>query len=424
MHWDSNLKEKEMGKTLKPWLLILATLTFTAACAQFPKARGDLLEVSGTIEAVEISVASEIGGKVIEVAVEEGDEIQKGDLLIRLDDSEAKQKVAEAEAVLKEARARLEKVQRGATSEELNLAEAAFQQAIARRDAARRAWEDASAALKSLQELEIEIEKAKAELIATEGEIRKAEVQLRIAQIMRDRYQGDGSAQGKALYTSYSYQVEAAKAALEAAKAKRLAVEIKLKDLEDKKSNPYPYLLRALQAEGEYKQAEAYLLSAQAELEKARAGARPEEIELARAAVKQAEAALEIARYFLTKHTVYAPASGFVSECAIKPGENLLPGKPFLTIASLDEVELTIYIPLAKLGLVQLGQEIEAKVDSFPGEVFKGKIVYISPEAEFTPRSVQTKEERITQVFRVQVKLFNPDHKLKPGMYAEAIIRK
>ncbi|MCS7286145.1 MAG: efflux RND transporter periplasmic adaptor subunit [Anaerolineae bacterium] len=413
-----------MGRALKSWLLILAALTFTAACAQFPKARGDLLEASGTIEATEISVASEIGGKVVEVAVEEGDEIRKGNLLIRLDDSEARQKVAEAEAVLKEARAHLEKVQRGATTEELDLAEAALQQAIARRDAARRAWEDASAALKSLQELEVEIEKTKAELITAEGEIRKAEVQLRMAQIMRDRYQGDGSAQGKVLYTSYSYQVEAAKAALEAAKAKKLAVEIELKDLEDKKSNPYPYLLKALQAEGEYRQAEAHLLSAQAELEKARAGARPEEIELAHAAVKQAEAALEIARYFLTKHTIHAPASGFVSECAVKPGENLLPGKPFITIASLDEVELTLYIPLAKLGLMQLGQEVEVRVDSFPGEVFKGQIVYISPEAEFTPRSVQTKEERITQVFRVQVKLPNPDHKLKPGMYAEAIIRR
>ncbi len=412
-----------MGKAGRIFTLMIV-MAFIAGCTRLSGATSNLIEASGTIEATEVTVASEIGGKVVEVIVKEGEEIQKGALLIRLDVSEARQKAAEAEAALKEAMAQLRKAQMGATPEELNLAEAALSQAIARRDGARTAWDDALASLKSLQELELEIEKARAELIAAEGEIRKAEVQLRIAQIMRDRYQGDGSAQGKALYESYSYQVEAAKAALEAAKAKKEAAEIHLKDLEEKRANPYPYLLKVYQAEGEYRQAEANLLAAQAELDKARAGARPEEIMLASAAVEQAEAALEIARYLLAKHAIYAPASGYISECAVKPGENILPGRPLVTIVSLDEVWLTLYIPLAQLGFVQLGQEVEVRVDSFPGEIFKGEIVYISPEAEFTPRSVQTKEERVTQVFRVQVKLPNPDHKLKPGMYADAVIRR
>ncbi len=413
-----------MGETLKRLVLLLAVLAMAAGCGRPSAERPAVIEASGTIEATEITVASEVGGKVLEVAVEEGEEVREGELLIRLDDSEAKQKVAEAEAALEQARAQLRKAQKGATPEELKLAEAALSQALARRDAARQSWEDALAALKSLQDLELEIEKARAELIAAEGEIRKAEVQLRIAQIMRDRYQGDGSAQGKTLYTSYSYQAEAAKAALEAAKARKEAAEIYLKDLEDKKAKPYLYLLKAYQAEGEYRQAEASLQAAQAELDKARAGARPEEIELARAAVEQAEAALEIARYYFARHAIYAPASGFVSECAIKPGENIQPGRPLVTIASLDEVELTLYIPLARLGFVRLGQEVEVRVDSFPGETFRGRIVYISPEAEFTPRSVQTREERVTQVFAVRVKLPNPEHKLKPGMYADATIRK
>lgn len=411
-----------MVKTFKFILLLFAVSVFTAGCAR--STAKDFIEVSGTIEATEITVASEIGGKVLEVAVKEGEEVQMGILLIQLDDSEAKQKVTEAEAALQQARTQLRKAQKGATQEELNLAEAALNQAIARRDAAERAWKDALAALESLQELEIEIEKAKAELIAAEGEIRKAEVQLRIAQIMRDRYQGDGSAQGKTLYTSYSHQVEAARAALRAAEARKEAAENYLRDLEGKKSNPYSYLLKVYQAEGEYRQAEAFLELARAELDKVKAGARPEEIELARAAVEQAEAALEIARYFLAKHSIYAPVSGFVSQCSVKPGENIQPGRPLITISSLDEVELTLYIPLAELGFVQLGQEVEVRVDSFPNETFMGRIVYISPEAEFIPRSVQTKEEKLTQVFAVRVKLPNPDHKLKPGMYADAIIRR
>lgn len=412
-----------MGKAGRILPLLMA-LVFIVGCARLPGANSNLIEASGTIEATEVKVASEIGGKVVEVRVKEGEEIQKGALLLRLDDSEAREKVAEAEAALKEALAQLRKAQTGATPEQLNLAEAALSQATARRDAARTAWDDALASLKSLQELEIEIEKARSELVAAEGEIRKAEVQLRIAQIMRDRYQGDGSAQGKALYESYSHQVEAAKVALEAAKARKEAAETYLKDLEEKKANPYPYLLKAYQTEGEYRQAEANLLAAQAEMDKVKAGARPQEIRLASAAVEQARAALEIARYFLTKHSIYAPASGYISECAVKPGENILPGRPLVTIASLDEVWLTLYIPLAQLGLVQLGQEVEVRVDSFPGEIFRGKIAYISPEAEFIPRSVQTKEERVTQVFRVQVKLPNPEHKLKPGMYADAVIRR
>jgi multidrug resistance efflux pump len=108
----------------------------------------------------------------------------------------------------------------------------------------------------------------------------------------------------------------------------------------------------------------------------------------------------------------------------VKVGESIQPGKPLVTIASLEEVELTLYIPLSKLGFVHLGQEVEVRVDAYPGEVFKGKIVYISPEAEFIPRSVQTKEERVTQVFALRVKLPNPERKLKPGMYVDAIIRK
>jgi multidrug resistance efflux pump len=94
-----------------------------------------------------------------------------------------------------------------------------------------------------------------------------------------------------------------------------------------------------------------------------------------------------------------------------------------LTIANLDEVTLVIYIPETRLGQVQVGQKVEVEVDSFPDRVFMGEIVNIAGEAEFTPRNVQTKEERVNLVFAVKVSIPNPDHALKPGMPADATVQ-
>jgi HlyD family secretion protein len=94
-----------------------------------------------------------------------------------------------------------------------------------------------------------------------------------------------------------------------------------------------------------------------------------------------------------------------------------------VTIASLSEVHLNIYIPETDLGKVRLGQEAEVTIDSYPDRTFKGRVIFISPEAEFTPKNVQTKEERVKLVFRVKIKIPNPDNILKPGMPADALIR-
>jgi len=93
-----------------------------------------------------------------------------------------------------------------------------------------------------------------------------------------------------------------------------------------------------------------------------------------------------------------------------------------MTIANLDEVKLTVYIPENRYGRIQLDQEVDVAVDSFPGQVYEGEVVYISSEAEFTPRNVQTEEERVNTVFAVKILIPNPDHDLKPGMPADATI--
>jgi multidrug resistance efflux pump len=104
-------------------------------------------------------------------------------------------------------------------------------------------------------------------------------------------------------------------------------------------------------------------------------------------------------------------------------GETATAGKPLLTIASLDEVKLVLYIPENRVGQVQIGQEVEVEVDSFPERVFVGRVESIAGQAEFTPRNVQTKEERVNLVFAVDVSIPNRGHALKPGMPADATIR-
>jgi len=410
------------GKTL----CVLLALLLLLGCQQLRLASvesGEEIQASGTIEAEEIAVASELGGRVVEVLVDEGDEVEEGQVLIRLDDSVVRSQLEEAKAAVEAARAGLAKLEAGARPEEVQAARAALAQAVAQRDGAKEAWEDALKSLREQQELQVQIEQARAQVEQAEREIARAEAQLRTAQIMRDRYASGGSEEERTLYEVYSYQVAAAEAALKAAQARKEAAEQALADLLAKKENPLELKAQVHRAEAQYRQAEAAVKAAQAALDKLLAGARPEELEVAQAQVEQAEAALEALELQLDKHVIRAPASGWVSSCAVDPGESVLPGTTLMVIAYLDEVNLTVYVPETDLGKVHLGQQVEVRVDSFPGEVFKGQVVYISPRAEFTPKNVQTKEERVNLVFAVKVRLPNPEHKLKPGMPADAVIK-
>jgi multidrug resistance efflux pump len=111
-----------------------------------------------------------------------------------------------------------------------------------------------------------------------------------------------------------------------------------------------------------------------------------------------------------------------VLERSIHAGELAGPGVTLLTLGDLDQVTLTVYVPEDELGRVLIGQQVEVRVDSFPERAFQGRIVAIAQEAEFTPRNVQTQKERVNMVFAVDVSIPNPDHALKPGMPADAVI--
>ncbi|MBU0573532.1 MAG: efflux RND transporter periplasmic adaptor subunit [Candidatus Margulisbacteria bacterium] len=142
----------------------------------------------------------------------------------------------------------------------------------------------------------------------------------------------------------------------------------------------------------------------------------------ARSAMEAARATLDLAAIQLKNTSITSPIDGTVLVKAIEQGELAMPGSPIVTVANLDEMKITIYIPENQIGKVRLGQKAEVYVDSYPGEKFLGEVSYIADKAEFTPKNIQTKEERVTQVFGIKIVLLNPEGKLKPGMPADALI--
>jgi multidrug resistance efflux pump len=179
-------------------------------------------------------------------------------------------------------------------------------------------------------------------------------------------------------------------------------------------------------AQAQVSVAEGQLAQAQAGLDRLRAGATAEEIAMLQAQVSQAEAALAAADALLKtldieldRSLLLAPSGGVILERLVHEGELAAPGAPLFILADLDEVTLTVYVPEAELGQVFLGQAVEVNVDAYD-ELFPGQVSHIASRAEFTPKNVQTQEERVHMVFAVKIRLENPEHFLKPGMPADA----
>lgn len=152
-------------------------------------------------------------------------------------------------------------------------------------------------------------------------------------------------------------------------------------------------------------------------------GPRKEEIELAKARVKQAEQSLKLAQTRLGYAQIAAPVQGVVLSKNIEVGEYVAPGTPVVTIGDLNQVWLKAYIAETDLGRVKLSQPVAVTTDTYPGKVYKGRIGFIASEAEFTPKNIQTAEERVKLVYRIKIMTPNTEHELKPGMPADAVIQ-
>lgn len=167
--------------------------------------------------------------------------------------------------------------------------------------------------------------------------------------------------------------------------------------------------------------AKATLGEAQSGLELLLAGARTQTVEQFQAQVEAAKADLQLAEVNLAKTTLRAPKDGTVLTCNFEVGEKLMPGAEVMTIGDTSNLFIYTYVPEDRLSQVKTGQEVRIAVDSYPDKTFAGRVTYIAPEAEFTPKNVQTKEDRVRLVFKVKIKVVDAEDELRPGMPADVI---
>lgn len=388
---------KKRLRILLPILLValLGALLYNYFKGQEQAAR---LRLSGNIEVTEAQLSFRIAGKLAHRLVDEGQQVKSGEVLARLDNGDQTIAVTMAEANLAHAEAVLAELLAGSRREDLDRAAARVSQAR-----------------ESLSELERgnrseEVERGRAELAAAEAAEHSTLVVLAQARIDFDRYdnlfkQGSVSA---TLFETYRNNLQTAENRAEESRARtRVAAE------------QFNLLKSGARVE-QRDRAAAALKQAEAEYALVKAGARQESIDQGRAKVAAAAAALDQARRQLSYTELLAPMDGMVLSTAAEPGEYLNPATPVLTVGDLARPWLRAYINERDLGRVKLQQEATVATDSYPGKTYPGRITYIGSQAEFTPKTVQTFEERVKLMYRVKISLTNQDNELKPGMPADA----
>ncbi|MCX7839423.1 MAG: efflux RND transporter periplasmic adaptor subunit [Anaerolineae bacterium] len=410
------------------------------------------LTASGTIEATQVRVSAQIGGRILELLADEGDTVQAGQVLARLDDALLRAELKKAQAALVAAQAQLAQARAGARPEDVRQAEAAVKLARAIRDGARLAWQDAQVARDQPQELDLKIATARTQLAIAEARLAQALAATDAAQAEHDLWAQVYDTVREPFTTcvtvpfygtlcreisfssqrienaSFQWNVATQKLtsawdAVKLATAARDAAKVNLEGLLAQRANPQTLNAQVDAAKAQYESAEAALKEAEAALALARAGASREQIEMAEKSVQQAESAVRALEVQLDQMIIRAPISGLVIARSVNEGEMAIPSVALFTLANLDHVELNLYIPETQIARVKVGQRVLVSVDSFPNRTFEGRVTYIASQAEFTPRTVQTKEERAKMVFAVRVTIPNPDYALKPGMPADAVIQ-
>jgi HlyD family secretion protein len=168
--------------------------------------------------------------------------------------------------------------------------------------------------------------------------------------------------------------------------------------------------------------AKAVLTQAEAEYALVSAGPRKEKIEQAFILAAEAEERLSQARQQLSYTELFAPMDGVILTRSAEPGEYMVPSRPVVVLGDLANPWLRAYVNETDLGKIKLNDAVTVTTDSYPGRTYKGILTFISSQAEFTPKSVQTFEERVKLMFRVKVALDNPDGELKPGMPADGVL--
>ncbi len=306
------------------------------------------LIISGNIEITEIALSFKIAGRLAKRYVDEGDTVEAGQIIARLDGVDQELAVERAEAKVAYSEAVLAELVKGSRLQEIADAKAEMKRA-----------------------------RAAAEVIYAELKLASADLK-RFAKL----YEEGG---------------------------------ISFREYETRKTK---YQVKR----SSYDEANARVKSAEELLSLRREGSRTEKIEQGRAQLAIDKAALQQAKQQLAYTNIASPVPGVVLSKCSESGEYLNPGSPVVTVGNLNKVWLRAYVREVDLGKIKLNQKVTVSIDTYPNKPYAGKISYISSTAEFTPKAVQTTEERTKLVYRIKIDLDNPENELKPGMPADAVI--
>jgi HlyD family secretion protein len=435
----------------KRWVTssLIIFLLFLNGCSSTGSANTGILKASGTISVTSVQIAPEVSGKIIEINVTKGDSVKTGDALFRLEDNLLQAQFDQANAAVEVAQANLE-----AAEQKLSGAQTQYDlamQTVRKQDKATRIsdWKSSPpdsattgwyfqknekvTALKTLVEIsKKDLDNTLANLnsvlkSASSQDFLSVEKRLNQAEQMHDI--AETTLKDAKLARVTNHLQDAAQDAADAAQTEL-----------DAAKNAYDQLLpsseasKVMDARAKVAVAEINLINTQNALDREQTGDQSLQVVSAQSALDQANSAvkqananmtqtqanLQVAKIQLAKARIVSPISGVVLSNPVNAGEVIAAGATVFEIGSLDQITLDVYISENQYGQIKLGQTASVKVDSFPNKSFEGKVTYISDQAEFTPRTVQTVESRSTTVYKVEITIANPDHELKAGMPADA----
>jgi len=324
------------------------------------------LTASGTLEARNISVGSKEGGRVTKVLASEGDRLEANQLLVTFDDAELAARLLQSRGKLEQAQANLAKMLHGSRPEEIEEAQAAGR------------LPDGSKGYRA------------EEIAQSQADLARAKADLANAQINFDRTKQLADA---GVYSRQS--LDDASARLDMAKAQVESLE------------------HAVTV------AEGRLREASAVQRRTERGFRVEDIASARADVTLAQGELDEAEARYAEREVRVPTAVVVEAMDIRPGDLLLPNAPLAKVLEADQLYVMVYVPQTEIGGVHIGDKAEVTVDSFPHRSFPARVEQIRQQAEFLPRNVQTREERVHEVMGVKLRVDNSSNLLRAGINAD-----
>jgi HlyD family secretion protein len=374
-------------------LLVLAF----SSCGTWRRVPPESLKLYGNIELTQVDMAFKIPGKLIELKVDEGDPVQKGMILARLDTLQLDSQKNRDRAALVAAETQIPQLetsierQKASLAAEMDLRRAQFAQAQAR-----------------LEELlagsrEQEIRQARAMVEEAQSQHQQAAQDWERAQVL---HKNDDISTSQ--FDQYRTHFDATAAALRQSQ-ERLSLVV---------AGPRKEEIDGARAQLEQSRANVQLTEA-SRLELKRM---EQELQTRHAQVEQARAQVAVMDAQLADAVAASPVDGVVLVKSSEAGEILAAGTTFVTIGESDRPWLRAYIGEQDLGRVKLGAKVKVTTDSYPGKVYWGQVTFVSSEAEFTPKQIQTPEERVKLVYRIKIEVENPQHELKLNMPAEAEI--